>query len=63
MQIGFTQEMQMGSAARLAIVYVLLIIITALAFAKKKKAVGIITAAIMVLGLFALGYFWITSPM
>ena len=53
----------MGSAARLAIVYVLLIIITALAFAKKKKAVGIITAAIMVLGLFALGYFWITSPM
>lgn len=53
----------MGFTAWLAIAYVLLIIITAIAFAKKKKAAGIITTAIMILGLMVLGFLWITSPM
>ena len=53
----------MGFTVWLAIVYVLLMIITAIAFAKKKKVAGIITAAIMVLGTVVLGYLWITSPM
>ena len=53
----------MGFTAWLAIVYVLLIIITAIAFVSKKKVAGIITTAIMVLGIVALGYLWFTSPM
>ena len=53
----------MGFAVWLAIVYVLLIIITVISFAKKKKVAGIITTAIMVLGIVVLGYLWITSPM
>ena len=53
----------MGFTVWLAIVYMLLIIITAIAFAKKKKAAGIITTATMVLGIVVLGYLWITSPM
>ena len=53
----------MGFTAFLAIVYLLLIIITAIAFAKKKKVAWIITTAIMVLGIVVLGYLWIISPM
>ncbi len=45
----------MGFTVWLAIVYVLLVIITAIAFAKKKKVTGIITTAIMVLGIVVLG--------
>ena len=47
----------------MAIVYVLLIIITAIAFVRKKKVAGFITTAIMVLGIVVLGYLWIISPM
>ena len=53
----------MGFTVWLAIVYVLLISITVILFAKKKIVSGIITTAIMVLGLVVLGYLWITSPM
>ena len=53
----------MGFTFWLAIVYVLLIIITAIAFAKKKKVIGVIGTLIMVVGIVVLGYLWITSPM
>ena len=53
----------MGFTAWLLIAYVLLIIITAIAFAMKKKVIGIATTAIMILGIVVLGYLWITSPM
>ena len=57
------EEMYMGFTFWLAIVYVLLIIITAIAFAKKKKVIGVIGTLIMVVGIVVLGYLWITSPM
>ena len=60
---GFEEVLQMGFTAWLAIVYVLLIIITAIAFVRKKKVAGIITTAIMVLGIVVLGYLWFTSSM
>ena len=60
---GVEEVLQMGFTAWLAIVYVLLIIITAIAFVRKKKVVGIITTAIMVLGIVVLGYLWFTSSM
>ena len=53
----------MGFTAWLAIAYVFLIIITAIALAKKKKVLSIIITSIMVLGIAALLYLWITSPM
>ena len=53
----------MGFTTWLAIVYLLLIVLAAIAFVKKKKVIGIITTAIMVLGIVVLGYFWVTSPM
>lgn len=53
----------MGFTVWLAIVYVLLMIITAIAVAKKKKVAGIIATAIMVFGIVVLGYLWITSSM
>ena len=59
----FEEMLQMGFTAWLAIVYVLLIIITAIAFVRKKKDAGIITTAIMVLEIVVLGYLWFTSSM
>ena len=59
----FEKVLQMVFTAWLAIVYVLLIIITAIAFVRKKKVAGIITTAIMVLGIVVLGYLWFTSSM
>ena len=59
----FEEVLQVGFTAWLAIVYVLLIIITAIAFVRKKKVAGIITTAIMVLGIVVLGYLWFTSSM
>ena len=59
----FEEMLQMGFTAWLAMVYVLLIIITAIAFVRKKKVAEIITTAIMVLGIVALGYLWFTSSM
>ena len=61
--MGFVEVLQMGFTAWLAIVYMLLIIITAIAFVRKKKVAGFITTAIMVLGIVVLGYLWFTSPM
>ena len=53
----------MSFTAWVVIAYVLLIMITAIAFAMKKKGIGIATTAIMILGIVVLGYLWITSPM
>lgn len=53
----------MGFTAWLALLYLLLIAITVLAFMKRAKTIGIIAMAIMVLGIVVLGYLWFTSPM
>ena len=53
----------MGFTMWLAIIYIVLIALTVLSFIKKKKAIGAIFLAIMVMGIIALGYLWITSPM
>jgi len=53
----------MGFTVWLALLYFLLIIITILAFMKKAKTVGMITTAVMTLGIIILGYLWFASPM
>lgn len=53
----------MSFMALLGITYLLLIVLSVLAFRKRKKVIGIALIAIMVLGIAVLGYLWITSPM
>lgn len=53
----------MGFTAKLALSYIVLLAIDIVAFAKKKKAIAVTLAIIMVLGFVVLGYLWITSPM
>jgi len=53
----------MGATTWLIILYILLIGLTVFAFAKKKRAAGIIMIAVMVTGAVILGYLWFTSPM
>ena len=53
----------MGFTVWLAIIYLLLIISTTVAWTNKKKILAIVLISLMALGIILLGYLWITFPM
>ena len=53
----------MGFTMWLGMVYIGLMGLAATAFIKKKRGIGMILSAIMVTGILALGWLWVTSPM
>ena len=53
----------MGFTAWLAFVYLILLTLTIVSFLRKKNKVGATLLVLMFLGIFALGYLWMTSPM
>lgn len=57
------QTFNIGFTGLIALVYMVLIGLAVFAFIKKKIAIGIILSAICVIGIIALGYLWLTSPM
>lgn len=53
----------MGFTAKLALLYLVLLIMVILSFLKRKKWIGISLLAVMIIGVAVLGFLWITSPM
>lgn len=53
----------MGFMGRLVLVYATLTVVSCVAFAKKKKAVGFALLGLMLAGIVVMGSLWVLSPM